>query len=238
MADAQETLKNLWLQSRSGTLSAREQAKAWALRGIWIEQNVGRTVARNKLTRTDLYGMIEFARQRVVTSGKGVAHPCGRCLRTLFAKIDGDQEWFPGKKDPDAATSGPAPVLQGAKRKAVAEAAMALKRRGVEPTYSKIVAQCPSAIINPATGLAVHADRVYKVIREDCYDKDPNAPWLHQPRVNKKGLTDAVIERRFNWGVHMLTKEYTPTWYYKNLVWTDICNTVLARSLKRRMRWY
>ena len=53
---------------------------------------------------------------------------------------------------------------------------MALKRRKVEPTYASINAQCPNAVTNPKTDAPVHSNRVYKVIREDCYDNDPSSP--------------------------------------------------------------
>ena len=44
MDDAQKMLHDLWLTARKGTMNAREQAKAWALREVWIEQHVTRTV--------------------------------------------------------------------------------------------------------------------------------------------------------------------------------------------------
>jgi len=35
MADTMESLASLWTDARSGTLCAREQARAWALREAW-----------------------------------------------------------------------------------------------------------------------------------------------------------------------------------------------------------
>ena len=233
MADGQQALQDLWLNARKGTLCAREQARAWALREIWIEQNVGPKAVRSKLTRSDLYGMMEFVRQRVFVAGSRKAHPSTPCLANLFEKLDQDKQWFPGKKNPDAAAPGPEPVLAGAKRKAVAEAAMGLKRRGIEPTYADIVAQCPSAAINPDTGEPVHPNRVYKVINADCYDNDPSKPWRHQPRVAKQRLTAEAMGRRLVWGQSLLPLAHTDRWYYEKLVWTDICNSVLARSMRK-----
>ena len=229
----QEVLRDSWLTAREGTLCAREQARAWALREIWIETNVQRKVARSKLSRTDLYGMIAFVRNRVFVTGKTTHHPSTQSLADLFHKIDSDSGWFPGKKGVGVAPPDPEPVLRGAKRKAVADAALALKRRGVGPTHADIVAQCPSATINPATQQAVHPHRVYKVLKEDCYDRDPEFPWRNQHRVSKKALTADARGRRLQWAKSMLPTEHSHNWYYQNLVWTDICNSVLARSAKK-----
>ena len=103
----QEVLRDSWLTAREGTLCAREQARAWALREIWIETNVQRKVARSKLSRTDLYGMIAFVRNRVLVTGKTTHHPSTQSLADLFHKIDSDSGWFPGKKGVGAAPPGP-----------------------------------------------------------------------------------------------------------------------------------
>lgn len=179
MDASQKTLAEAWLQApRSGTLSAREQAKAWALREVWraakkdphaatsprgkggrpnhSDRATGRARVKkgSKLKpkmksakRYKDYGMIEFVRVRVMTSGPEADHPSNGSLRTLFGKIDGDAEWYPGKKNPEACHPGPQPILKGPKRTAIASAAMALKRRGEEPTYSSIIAQCPQAAV-------------------------------------------------------------------------------------------
>ena len=198
MADSQKTLEELWLQApRPGTLCAREQAKAWALREVWQAANTqtaakprkgsSASAKRVPIKKKDkskqsksTYGMLEFVRTRVKTSGPGSHHPCQNSLKTLFGKIDTDKSWHPGKRDPDASVTGPKPILRGAKRTAVAAAAMALKRRGREPTYSAVVSQCPVAVNNPDTGYAVDPRAVYKVIGEDCFDKDPEYPWRNQ----------------------------------------------------------
>ena len=85
-------------RASEGTVCAREQARAWALREIWIETNVQRKVARSKLSRTDLYGMIAFVRNRVFVTGKTTHHPSTQSLADLFHKVDSDSGWFPGKK--------------------------------------------------------------------------------------------------------------------------------------------
>ena len=86
---------------------------------------------------------------------------------------------------------------------------------------------------NPKTDAPVHSNRVYKVIREDCYANDPSSPWRHQGRVAKKALTTEAMRRRLDWGKSMQPLPHTEAWYYHNLVWTDICNSVLPRSAKK-----
>lgn len=226
----QQSLERLWLHARSGTMCAREQMKAWGLREAWKDLHL--TSARPP-SRKDLYGMLEFVRQRVQTSGPEPTHPTCNSLKALFEKIDADTDWYPGKRDEDATPPGPLPVLRGVKRKAVAEAAMALKRRHEEPTYSTIVAQCPNAALNPETGDVVTKKLIYKVVNEDCYDKTPENPWRNQPRVAKKALTGDAIGRRFIWGVDMQNVGYTEGWTFRNVIWTDICNSVIARSVRK-----
>ena len=65
MSDAQQAMQRFWLTARKGTMCGREQARAWALREVWLDQHVERKVARANLTRKDLYGMLEFVRKRV-----------------------------------------------------------------------------------------------------------------------------------------------------------------------------
>ena len=108
MSDAQQIMQRFWLTARKGTMCGREQARAWPLREVWLEEHVGRKVARASLTRKDLYGMLEFVRQRVFVVGHNKAHPIGESLAAFFLKIDRDAAWFPGRRDPGATTPGPA----------------------------------------------------------------------------------------------------------------------------------
>ena len=41
-----------------------------------------------------------------------------------------------------------------------------MKKRKIEPTFPRIVAACPAAIINPATGKPVDKKLVYSVFRQ------------------------------------------------------------------------
>ena len=105
-----------------------------------------------------------------------------------------------------------------------------MKRRKIEPTFPRIVAACPAAVINPATGKPVDKKRVYDVFRELCYDEESEHPWSHRARFSKTALTETQIERRLACAVALQDLGHTAKWYFEKVVYTDICNTVLPRT--------
>ena len=85
---ARETLKECWLGGVEDRLCAREQAKAWALREVWLED------------KQSTYGLYEFVAQRVRKTKNGKpagAHPSCEAMREFFQKVGCDPDWFPGK---------------------------------------------------------------------------------------------------------------------------------------------
>ena len=118
-------LARVWKGGRPGTLSPLMQAKAWGL-------------SEARVPQVDIAAKLEKI---------GGGHPTKSAVCKLLERIKGDPEWYPGKR-PEAAY-GPKPVLRGAKRRQVAASAMTLKRRGVDPTYALVVAQCPEALVSP-----------------------------------------------------------------------------------------
>ena len=56
-------------------------------------------------------------------------------MSAFFTKVDADPDWFPGKTS--GATRGPARVLKGGKKSAIAQAAKKLKREGTDITSSQ-----------------------------------------------------------------------------------------------------
>ena len=110
-------------------------------------------------------------------------HPSKGAVWEFFQKVDSDPEWFPGKHSDEP--RGPKRVLRGPKLTAIVSAAKRLKAEGTEPTYSVVVAACPKATLNPATGQPVDKNLIYTVFREACYDEDPNDTWDHLSRLSK-----------------------------------------------------
>ena len=220
MSDRQEVLRAAWLGGQQGRLSAQGEARAWALREAW------------KATKNTTYGMLSFVASHVTKVGGG--QPTPSAVQQFLEKVDADPEWYPGKAEPSA--RGPKSAIAPRSQNVVAQSAMSMKRRGEEPTYPALVAANPVALLNPATGKPVGKKRVYAILRERCYD-DPGNPqdaWSHHVRFSKSALTADNMAKRRRWGEQELAAGHREEWYFKNLVWTDICNSILARTEQRQ----
>ena len=68
-----------------------------------------------------------------------------------------------------------------------------------------------------------------------CYDDPDNKEdiWDHRQRLSKKAPTRPQMLLRCEWGGMMQAKEHRPCYWYKNVAWTDICNSILPRSAQR-----
>ena len=217
-SDGQQRLADLWLQAKKGRLAPWAEAKAWGLREAWKESHGERT-----------YGLLDFVATRVKKQGGG--SPSASAISQLFEKMDNDRAWFPGKSY--GASGGMPPALTGQAKGAIARAAMALKREGLEPTFSLVVAKCPKASLNPTTGATVDKKRIYDTMREKCFDESEEQPWKHRARLSKTILTETEESRRLAWGHFIQALGHTDYFYKHWLVWTDICNSILPRTLKR-----
>ena len=215
----QDTLQKLWLHGKIGGLCAREQLKAWALREAWMDGKPG------------TFGMNTWVAERLTKMGGG--RPTSAAVKELLGKIDNDEDWYPGKQYGEK--RGRKRVLQGAKALAIANCAQSKKARGVDPTYGQVCGSCKDAVINPGTGNPVDKRAVYVVFKERCYDdpEDPDNTWSNRPRLSRKAITEEVRIKRAEWATWMLGLRHTGAWYYNNLVWTDICNSVLPRTEKK-----
>ena len=129
---AQEQLRDAWLHAQHGRLCAWAQAKALALREVSRELH-GRT-------------QLAWIAARVEKAGGG--HPSLGALHKFFKVVDADDEWFPGKQR--GARRGAKPLMTPAKRRCIAQSAMAAKKsRGDEPCITAVVHACPQATMNP-----------------------------------------------------------------------------------------
>ena len=198
-------------------MSALSQLKVWALREAWREFS------------ESAHGMHKFVVERV----RKIDGTClsGSAVHQLLARIDADPEWFPGKIYRER--SGPQPVLHGLKRAILARSAMAQKRRGGEPTYRAVVANCPAAVLNPATDQPVGKKRVYDVFRADCHDGDPEEPWACRPRLSKTSLSEPVRSKREAFGRTIQSLGHPPGYYFRHIIWTDLCHDILPSTEKK-----
>ena len=131
----QDILRSAWLDAKDGSLSGREQAKAWALREIWKDSG-----------KADP-GMKTFIAGKLKKKGGG--SPSSGAVKQFFEKVDADDDWFPGKGNYEEL--GAPSIMSGQQRGALARCAMAMKKNGIEPTYGNVVAACPKAALNPKT---------------------------------------------------------------------------------------
>ncbi len=214
----QALLRRAWTEAREGNLSAVSQAKAWALREVWRDAGKGE------------HGLKTYVAGKLQKAG-GTDPPTSAAVHLLFQKMDEDEEWFPGKSSQEK--FGPDRGLTGANRAAVARSAMNMKEQGVEPTYASVIAACPKAAVNPKTKRPWNKNVIYSVFSEDCYDEDPEKKWTHKPRYSKTALTPAMEKKRLDFALLVLRWRHTGPWYYNNVVWTDICNSILPRTEKK-----
>ena len=96
----QDLLRSAWLDAKDGSLSAREQAKAWALREIWKDSG-----------KAD-YGMKTFIAGKLKKEGGG--SPSSEAMTCFFDKVDVDDDWFPGKGNYE--NMGAPPMMSGQQR--------------------------------------------------------------------------------------------------------------------------
>ena len=146
--------------------------------------------------------------------GKPRRHPSGQAIGQLLEKMN-DDDWFPGKICGSGSLGGRPSALNETNKAVIAKSAMALKERGIEPTYPLVIAQCTNAAINPETGDFVNKQAVYDILESKWCDEDPEVPWGHLPRSSKGVLTDEEIEKRLRFGVHMETLNHTADWYFR-----------------------
>ena len=216
----QELLQEAWNGGRVGALSPQTQARAWGLREAWRDEHGEKT-----------YGMLTHIASKLytVTAPKAKKeHPTAAALHQLFERIDGDKAWFPGKSE--QLQRGPKPAINGTNQAVIARSAMNIMASGKEPTYSAIVAHNPKATLNPETKRPVDKKIVYNLVKKRCYDdaNNPEDTWTHDYRYSKKALTETQQKNRWDWAKEVPQVLLNPDWCYKNLIWTDICNSILA----------
>ena len=148
-------------------------------------------------------------------------------MRIIF---ESDPNWYPGKNAENAQKRGAKVKFTPQKRRAIAKAAMALKRTGAEPTAAAVLARCPAAGTNPATGQAFDLKLIRDVFRTKCYDLDPSCPWgRHQP-LSKTAMPGWLEKQRQAWAKDVLALEHTSGWYYRHCIWMDPCSTIVPAS--------
>ena len=178
----------------------------------------------------------------------GGGHPSKQAIAALHGSTKKDKHWYPGKVKPDAKKRGPKNKFGKAQKHVVANHAMALKKAGVEPTVAAVIARCPRAATNPATGEAFTSPTITKVFKTMCYDVMPAKPWAFSSPYQKTALPNALIDQRLAWAKEIQRLGKSPIWYLNNCIWMDPCNTVIPaakrtvfdqqqKAMGRHKRW-
>ena len=101
-----------------------------------------------------------------------------------------------------------------------------MKKSGVEPSVAGVVARCPDATQNPATGQPFTPKYVYAVFRSYCTDDGPDTPWNQNP-LQKTALPPFLIDARYSWARKILALLYTKAWFAQHCVWFDPCSSIV-----------
>ena len=204
-------------------------------------------VAMLKLSSSNELGMSYADIAKHVTKIGG-GHPSKQAIASLHCITKQDKQWHPGKVKPGAKKRGPKTKFCKAKKQAIANSAMALKRSGLEPTVATVTARCPHAATNPATKVAFTAPTIAKVFKTMCCDVKPEEPWACQSPFQKTALPQPLIDQRLAWAKEIQKLGKSPTWYMNNCIWMDPCNTVIPaakrtvfdqqqKAMGRHKRW-
>ena len=120
--DEQRQLGQLWKKARKdGCLAPWQQARVYGLSEAWDEIHGEQT-----------YGKAKWIAERVHVQGPANQHPSTEAVCKLLLKMAGDSDWFPGKVY--GSLGGRPPAISETNKAIMANSAMALKERGVEPT--------------------------------------------------------------------------------------------------------
>ncbi|CAK0797152.1 unnamed protein product [Prorocentrum cordatum] len=212
----QDALRQFWPSAPAGRLSPWEVVEALGLREASKEVHGGQP-------------NMEWVAARLTKSGGGA--PARAAVHTLFTKIDGDPEWFPGRHS--GAKRGPKPLLTAAKRRCIAASAMAAKKRDQEPYVAAVVIACPAATLNPGAGKPFCDKKIREVFTNDCYDFDPEYPWKFQRAMQKVFLPKAVKDHRLAMTRYLLRHGQSPAWWAQHVVWFDPCASIVPGPQKQ-----
>ena len=205
-----------------GTLTPLSQCKAWALAQAWEVVHQDTVHGRN----TWIAGLVE-----VVTEDKREKQrPTEQAIGKLLAKAESDPHWFPGKRY--GSKAGAKERIPGMNKATIARSAMSLKKSGVEPTYSSVLARNPKAATNPDTGQPISPYTMSRIFKEKCYDEVPEDRWDHLPRSSGQPLTSQEINKRLSFG-ELMEGKHGAEWYFKHVIWTDICCDLQPLSKKK-----
>ena len=61
----------------------------------------------------------------------------------------------------------------------------------------------------------------------------PKDTWGNHTRLAQSVLEPVAMEKRVLFATHMIDLRHRDKWLYDNIVWVDLCRSVLARTLRK-----
>ena len=133
--EEQRQLCQLWKKARKdGCMPPWQQARVYGLSEAWKDM-YGETT----------YGKAKRVAERVTVQGRGKKRPSPEAVGQLLKKMDDDDDWFPGKVY--GSLGGRPSALSETSKSIIAASSMAMKERGVEPTYALVIAQGNTGLV-------------------------------------------------------------------------------------------
>ena len=89
--------------------------------------------------------------------------------------------------------------------------------------------------MNPSTQEPVDKKLVYTVFKERCYDDEahPEDTWGNHSRLAQSASEKPIMLKRVVFANYMLGLRHRARWFYDNIVWVDLCRSVLARTQRK-----
>ena len=195
------------------------QAQVWAL----VKVNEAKDL---QLTDGEIADMVT----KVGPDGKPGDHPSKNCIKDYRHTFASDDEWYPGKTWEEGEKRGPKKQMTGQKANAIAQAAMAIKREGLEPTVPLVRQRCDKAAINEKTDAPFTDQTILRVFTTRCKDDGSDMPWSRINPLQKTALPQFLMDARFAWATQLQADGATPGWFHRHCVWVDPCYNILTES--------
>ena len=208
-------LQQAWTDAPHARLTPAAQAKLWGLREALRELDED----------TDQY---EWMAGLVNVKGGGSPHR--DVVRKFFLRVDkAGKDWFPGRLS--APKTGRPVEMTPQKRRIIARSMMNHKSKGALPSYDLAVATNPTATLNETTGKPFSRHKVNEVLTSDCYDNVPEIPWQFRFAAHRRALTVEGMVGRVEWARRLRTLGIDAAWFFRYVVWLDICSTVIPGTV-------
>ena len=159
---------------------------------------------------------------------KGGGCPSERAVLAAVSKCQ-QTTWFPGQGE--AKSGGRRPLYGAKQKKALAAAAMGLKRKLVRPTPARVRAKARRSSLNPETGEPASNWTIYNIFKTMCFDESEDDPWQYLPTVTKDYLPQAMKPKRVLMSQYIL--ETMSAAACANHVAIDPCSSLLPKDSTR-----